>query len=119
MTDTEHVYRHPTDGAIIVTPAYRLSSGHLVTGCVWCWTCGTREDVPESWYEREKSLREAITQEWEQNVRPRLPGTFWTEPLAVLIDEYAEHRGWRKPDSDDRYSVFRFIDGLETEAPAH
>lgn len=112
-----HLYScpaEPNEGLVIVHPR---TPNRSAPGIIWCWGHGHWEAIPEAWYERERTLREEINTEWI-NLR-RVQGSlgYQSPSLTGWIVAYCENRGWRRPDFNDRYAMFRFIRNLEDERP--
>jgi hypothetical protein len=112
--DGEHTYKHPDDGAIIVHPRTQDRS----TGNIWCWSHAKWENnIPDAWLNQEQTFRDAITDAWQHLRSAEGNLAFQSPELTDRIGQYCAHRWWKKPDWNDRYSVYRFIHDLETEKP--
>ena len=119
MTDTGHLYECPSppnDSLRIVNLDVPDGFGGVISGSIWCWSHGTWEPIPDDTRLRESQLRRVIQEtfaRWQHRQHESLPQLIRFPPLlGEQIAEYATLLGWKCPDMNERYEVFRFIDRL-------
>jgi hypothetical protein len=100
----------PNKGRIITIAATEPHSA------IWCLSCPGWESIPKIWHKREQELRNNIEMEWS-SIRRDNKRIFQSIRLTTLISDYCFHRGWRVPDFEDRYDIFRIMRRLKEEAP--
>ena len=123
MTDIpDHLYEcpgPPNDDLRIVHWDRPTQFGGVFPGTIWCWSHGAWEDIPDDVRLREAQLRKVIRgtfARWQHRQHESLPQLIRFPPLlGEQITEYTTLLGWKRPDMNDRYTVFRFIDRLPPE----
>lgn len=115
----EHVYECPSapnEGLRIVHMDKPDGFGGVIPGSIWCWHHGTWDLIPEWWSKREAELRTEVLEkydQWQEKQTGKVSLVPFTSTLGERMAQYANLRGIKVPNMEERYEVFRFADTVK------